>query len=81
MARPKYPMGLARFGCQRLRLTGLLASVVFRTAKGTLVFENLHKDAVVTADGETITVEWPEGQGKGHARVSIPVGTAAFRLQ
>ena len=25
-------------------------------------------------DGKTITVEWPEGKGKGHARVSIPAG-------
>ncbi len=55
-------------------LVGLFASVVFRTSNGTLVFDQLHENAVVTADGNTITVEWPEGQGKGHARVTIPAG-------
>ena len=55
-------------------LISLFAAVVFRTANGTLVFDDLHKNAVVTSDGDAITVEWPEGQGKGHARVSIPAG-------
>ena len=55
-------------------LTGLFASVVFRTPNGTLVFDNLPKDAVVTADGNTITVEWPKDQGKAFAQISIPAG-------
>ncbi len=55
-------------------MVGLFASVIFRTSNGTLVFDHLHENAVVTSDGNTITVEWPEGQGKGHARALIPAG-------
>ena len=57
-------------------LFGLVVAsvVIFRTKNGTIVFENLPEQSVVTADGDTFTVEWPDGKGKGHAQITIPPG-------
>ena len=58
-----------------LLLALVVASVViFRTRNGAIVFENLPERSVVSVDGDTITVEWPEGKGKGLARITIPPG-------
>ncbi len=59
----------------------LVASVlIFRTKNGTIVFENLPEQAVVTADGDTFTVEWPDGKGKGHAQITIPPGKHSVQV-
>ena len=57
-------------------LLGLVVAsvLIFRTKNGTIVFENLPEQSVVTADGETFTVEWPDGKGKGYAQITIPSG-------
>jgi serine/threonine protein kinase len=53
----------------------VLASVmIVRTRNGTIVFENLPEQSVVTVDGDKFDVEWPDGKGKGHAQVTIPPG-------
>jgi formylglycine-generating enzyme required for sulfatase activity len=58
-----------------LLLALVVASVlIFKTRNGTIVFENLPDRAVVTVDGDSIDVEWPDGQGKGRARITISPG-------
>ena len=57
-------------------LLGLIFAwqVIFKTSKGSIVFNGLPEQAAVTIDGETYSVEWPEGQGNGRAQVAIPAG-------
>ena len=60
----------------------VVASVlIFRTKNGTIVFENLPKQSVVTVDGDTVTVEWPDGRGKGHAQITIPPGKHSVQVK
>jgi serine/threonine protein kinase len=60
----------------------MVASVViFKTRKGTIVFENLPERSVVAVDGDTFTVEWPDGKGKGRARITIPPGKHAVEVK
>ena len=55
--------------------------VIFRTKNGTIVFENLPEQSVVTADGKDFTVEWPEGNGKGHAQITVPPGKHSVQVK
>jgi formylglycine-generating enzyme required for sulfatase activity len=55
--------------------------VILKTRRGTIVFENLPEKAVVTVDGDMFTVEWPDGQGKGRAQITIPPGKHAVEVQ
>jgi len=55
--------------------------VIFRTKNGTIVFENLPEHSVVTVDDDTFTVEWPEGKGKGRARITIPPGKHSVQVK
>ncbi len=72
---PRPPWGRASAVAGVLLLALVVASVViFRTRNGAIVFENLPERSVVSVDGDTITVEWPEGKGKGLARITIPPG-------
>ena len=48
--------------------------IYFRTRNGTIVLENLPDGSVVTVDGDTFNVEWPDGRGKGRASIAIPPG-------
>ena len=59
-----------------------VASVmVFKTRNGTIVFENLPEKSVVTVDGDTFTVAWPDGKGKGRAQIMIPPGKHAVEVK
>ena len=69
------PWVLASLAAGVLFVALVVASVViFRTRNGTIVFDNLPEQSVVTADGKEFTVEWTEGDGKGHAQITIPPG-------
>jgi hypothetical protein len=59
----------------------IVASVVtFRTKYGMLVLENLPENSVVTVDGDTFAVEWPDGKGKGRAQIKIPPGKHSVQV-
>jgi hypothetical protein len=45
-----------------------------RARRWRLAHGALRRSVLPDPDGKTITVEWLEGKGKGHARVSIPAG-------
>ena len=64
-------------------LFGLVVAsvVIFRTKNGKIVFENLPEQSVVTADGDTFTVEWPDGTGKGLAKITISPGKHAVEVK
>ncbi len=73
VSRPPWVWASAATGVLLFAL--VVASVlIFRTKNGTIVFENLPEQAVVTADGDTFTVEWRDGKGKGRAQITIPPG-------
>ena len=64
-----------------LFLSLVVASVViFKTRNGTIVFENLPEKAVVTVDGDAMTVEWPDGEGQGRARITLAPGKHAVQI-
>ena len=72
-ARRRHVLALAAAGSLLVALVA--ASVmIFKTRNGTIVFENLPAKSVVIVDGDALTVEWPDGKGKGRARVTIPPG-------
>ncbi|MGO9923573.1 MAG: SUMF1/EgtB/PvdO family nonheme iron enzyme [Isosphaeraceae bacterium] len=55
--------------------------LIIRTRNGTIVFENLPEQSVVTVDGEILTVEWPDGKGKGRAQISISPGKRSIAVK
>ena len=77
---PAQPLRWAAAG---LLLISLVFAVIliFKTKDGTIVFENLPEQSVVTADGERFNVEWPEGKGKGRAKITIPAGKHAVEVK
>ncbi len=81
-AAPRPPWVWASAATGVLLFALLVASVlIFRTKNGTIIFENLPEQAVVTADGDTFTVEWPDGKGKGHAQITIPPGKHSVQVK
>ena len=64
---PRRPVGVGRqpWSGRCLQLSRVASVLIFRTRNGTIIFEYLPETAVVTVDGDTINVEWPDGQGKG----------------
>jgi hypothetical protein len=80
VARRRRAVGLAVAGSLLVALVA--ASVImFKTRNGMIVFEDLPVKSVVIVDGDALTVEWPDGKGKGRARVTIPPGTHWVEVQ
>ena len=47
--------------------------------RGTVVFENLPEQAIVTVDGNDCTVEWPAGQRRGSRNSRSPPENTTFK--
>ncbi len=73
---PRGRMSLLAAGLLFAGLVVAWASGAFKVKAqdGTIVFEDLPDQAVVKVDGDACTVVWPEGEGQGHARVTLPAG-------
>lgn len=80
-ARGKVPpravaVGLGSLGAL-LALALLAAQLFVRTPHGTIVFDDLPEDAVVTVDGAKVDVAWAEGA----ARISVAAGTRGLEVR
>jgi hypothetical protein len=80
LGRPTWVQALIATG---VLLFGLVVAsvIVFRTKNGTIAFENLPEQSIVTADGSTFKVDWPDGKGKGHAQITIPPGEYSVKVE
>ena len=81
-ARGKLPpravaIGLGALGTL-LALALLAAQLFVRTPDGTIVFDDLPKDAVVTVDGAKVDVAWAEGDA---GRVSVAAGPHGLEVR
>ncbi len=57
-----------------LMVAWLFGAFSVKTTNGSIVFKHLPDQAVVKVDGNACTVEWSVGEGRRHARVTLPTG-------
>jgi len=78
-SRPPWVWASAATGLLLFALV-IASVVIFKTRNGTIVFESLPEQSVVTVDGDTFSVEWPDGKGKGRAQITIPPGKHSVQV-